>query len=206
MTTKLKTGRPRSAKTNRAGEYVGFRSPKKLKARLEAAAESHGRSLSTEVQSRLEQSLAGEDHLAAMREELGGPATYAILMILGRVLQQTGTIAAMSTRLLPGEVRAHIDAWPRDPYAFMQAAKAAALVLVALQPPGEIVVPEQGSHPDLALDLNLVAANLGELTARTVLSAVADPENAPTDDLQKWGKLVAEMIGSTSPKKKRGAS
>jgi hypothetical protein len=49
--------KPTAAKRKRPGEYIGFRAPPKLKRALEASAKENGRSLSTEVQFRLEISL-----------------------------------------------------------------------------------------------------------------------------------------------------
>lgn len=56
-----KAGRPLTSSKSKAGEYIGFRSPKDLKEKLEQAAQASGRSLSTEVQFRLERSFLDND-------------------------------------------------------------------------------------------------------------------------------------------------
>lgn len=69
-TSSRRPGRPRKSDADATGEYVGFRSPKRLKERLEAAAAANNRSLSTEAQFRLERSFSEEDAMlgAEMRE------------------------------------------------------------------------------------------------------------------------------------------
>jgi hypothetical protein len=59
--TKRKPGRPRTRLEDHPGAHVGFRSSRALKDRLTAAAEQSRRSLSAEVQFRLEQSFRDED-------------------------------------------------------------------------------------------------------------------------------------------------
>lgn len=65
---KRRVGRPRTRLGEGPGDYVGFRAPPELKARLAAAAAATGRSLSTETQFRLEQSFRDDQLLAALAE------------------------------------------------------------------------------------------------------------------------------------------
>lgn len=75
-------GRPPSPdKVETLGEYVGFRSPRELKAKLERAAQDAGRSISTEAQFRLEQSFETDDLFA-------GPSTRAFAMMLAAAVAE----------------------------------------------------------------------------------------------------------------------
>lgn len=75
-------GRPPSPdKAEKPGEFVGFRSPRELKAKLERAAHDAGRSISTEAQFRLEQSFETDELFA-------GPTTRAFAMLLAATVAE----------------------------------------------------------------------------------------------------------------------
>tara|TARA_Y100000310_G_scaffold3997_1_gene4910 strand:- start:160 stop:483 length:324 start_codon:yes stop_codon:yes gene_type:complete len=61
---------------------LGFRPTPEIRSSLEAAADRNGRSVSKEVEVRLEQSFQSE---AAQRDALGGDDIYSLLKLLGSV-------------------------------------------------------------------------------------------------------------------------
>ena len=122
--TKRQVGRPRMRPAEEgAGDYVGFRAPKRLKDDLSKAAAASGRSLSTEAQFRLEQSFA----------EFAYPAEIAALAeLIARVMTEAGELITGMNQLAGHGSRT----WLTDPYAYDQAVKAASHILEMSCPPG----------------------------------------------------------------------
>jgi len=109
-----------------------------LKEQLETAARESGRSLSEEIELRLENSFRGE-----LLEEIFGPALAAILEMVGRGMRDTGQVAGSRAT---GTVSGGFE-WVENPYAFDQAFQAAVVILEALRPSGD---PEIGMPPAYA--------------------------------------------------------
>jgi hypothetical protein len=84
---KAQTKRKRAVKSvrERSGEYVGFRSPAALKEKLEKAAASANRSLSSEAQFRLERSFNEESTIDAL---LGGRETRQVALAVAVALSR----------------------------------------------------------------------------------------------------------------------
>ena len=61
MTATKKMGRPTLPKDQRRGASMGFRPTPEIRQRLEAAAQENGRSMSQEIEHRLERSFIMED-------------------------------------------------------------------------------------------------------------------------------------------------
>lgn len=192
MVEKSKRGRGRPPKpaSARKRNNVTIRLRDDTKHALERDAATNQRSLSEEIESRIERSRIDQDYMAQMRQQLGGSASYALLMIIGRVMHEAGSHAAM---FKGAKTAADVNAWSGNAYAFDQAARAAITVLNALRPPGDATAPRLGQVPG-SLDLDQVAANLGEGFAKTALGAVADPDNAPTADLGQFGRQVRRLL------------
>jgi hypothetical protein len=82
MAKKAKVGRPSISADQRRTAALGFRPTPAIRQWLEQEAANNLRSLSAEIESRLEQSRRDE---AALIETLGGKETYGILRVLGSV-------------------------------------------------------------------------------------------------------------------------
>lgn len=151
-TTKRGPGRP--TKPPRPGERnpLGLRVTAEVKERLERAARESGRSISQEVEMRLERSFAADEHLY---ERFGGRDVYFLASLIGRV--------ALAVKPAP-EARWIDDA---DGAAVIRAA--ADMILGALAP----VTPPR-SRPDEIEDR-------ARLHAASVLAsgAVADARSPP---------------------------
>src|SRR5437868_12650617 len=91
-TAARRVGRPRT-RSDGPGDYVGFRAPRELKERLEAAASRNGRSLSTEAQIRLERSFEKQSLLSEALELAYGPRLAGVLFLLGELMAEVGTSA-----------------------------------------------------------------------------------------------------------------
>lgn len=106
-----------------------------LKARLDAAAKDAGRSLSEEIEHRLETSITAEQHLDQALELWLGPTLCGLVLIVAKAMRDTGMyVGFASTGTLEGSAN-----WPRDPAAYDEAVKAAIAVLEHYRPEGEIV-------------------------------------------------------------------
>ena len=188
MVTEKKARRRPAPKRERQGEYVGFRSPVVLKEKLEAAARSSNRSLSSEAQFRLERSF---EHERVLHEALAlayGPRTAALVLLIARAMHDAGTAEAFNKTFTP-EGAAN---WTDDPDAYEQATKAADTILTSARPPGE---PTKAStFKRLPADHPLHNASMGEGFANTLIDAVSG--RGSTGELQKWAEPLRAMLGS----------
>lgn len=112
---------------------LGLRVTADIKRRLDSAAEKNGRSQSQEAELRLERSFKDEDLLSNVLEIAYGPQLAGMLLSIGWAMEDVGRGAAFTRA---GTLEA-VDNWFNDPYAFDQAAKAAATILLSAQPKGD---------------------------------------------------------------------
>ncbi len=110
---------------------VPLRIPEALRARIEKAAKETGQSMNAEIIDRLEKSFGSEDRL-------GGPRLVELLEAMASAMKITGQTAALAE----SDKVMNQGQWLRLPYAFDQAAKAAAAVLEIHRPLGERDVPQ----------------------------------------------------------------
>jgi hypothetical protein len=105
-------GRPLKPAAARKRNNLTIRVRDALKANLESRAQENQRSLSEEAEFRLEGSFADQGYLEQMQEQLGGATTYALLMILGRVMRETGITARLMS---PPTDKQDVNDWHRHP-------------------------------------------------------------------------------------------
>jgi TraY domain len=163
-----RVGRPRT-RAEGPGDYVGFRSPRELKERLEAAAARSGRSLSTEAQIRLEKSFEKQDLLGGALELAYGPRLAGILMLLAEMTCQVGRMAGFTS----GESGEAMDNWLDDAFAYDQAVTAASTILDAFRPPGDRHLLQKNGK-DAREEIPIVAMPASR--AADVLVALRDPQ------------------------------
>lgn len=133
---KPRRGRPTTQGTAGEKSTLSIRASAELKAKLDAASNQSGRSLSAEAEVRLEQSFRDQQRplLAAMElafgRELGG-----ILIVAGEAMARTRDSRPPTT-------------WDfSEPWICDEMIRAARLVLEAFRPAGEIVAPEDAGPP-----------------------------------------------------------
>lgn len=150
-------------KTGRA--QVGLRVSEEMRQRLEEAAKNSGRSINSEIVSRLDQSFETEDRL-------GGPGLSTLIETVATVMKSTGELSGYYET---SELKKR-GKWMSLPFAFDQAAQAANAVLDIHKPPGKIVVPERTYaevtglgepkvDPKEAAQMSRRFANLGKMFA-----------------------------------------
>src|SRR5205809_7891267 len=112
--TKRGVGRPRTRPDmDSPGDYVGFRTPRKLKQQLSEAAARSGRSLSAETEFRLEHSFDRQDLLGEVLELRFGVPLGGLLMTIGIAMDNGGRAAALVSQL----GKRDRQSWADDPFA-----------------------------------------------------------------------------------------
>lgn len=182
MPAPKKRGRPSLPDEKRKRNNVTIRMTDALKTSLEISADDQGRSLSEEIESRLEASIK---NVREAEELLGGSYVFGILMIIGRAIQHTG---GMINNFKTG---ASTDSpeWLGDPYAYDQAVKAVDQVLEAFRPDGEIA-PPLINDPTKSEVLDEQYIHLTNSAINTALDPV-DPKSGTS---KHWGKSVNRRL------------
>jgi hypothetical protein len=198
---KKRAGRPR--REPKPGERVplGLRVTPELKQKLDAATEGSGRSQSQEAELRLERSFEHQALLPEVLELTYGRPLGGILMAMGRAMQDAGRQGAFSTMFTLEAVQD----WASVPYAYSQAEKAAARILEALRPEGEIVLPPKaiGGHESTEDIAEEFRKHAGVGWANSVLHAIDGWEGAPAD-LRRDGETIRDLLGPVADRLKGG--
>jgi predicted component of type VI protein secretion system len=121
----------------RKSRNLTFRARPELRDRLEAAARGDARSISEEIERRLERSFL-EHHLMFDALELAyGTGLAGILLLVADAMRLAGASASSALTARP----MGIEQWCDNPYAFDQAAQAASAIIEAFRPDGEPKAP-----------------------------------------------------------------
>lgn len=167
MIAKPKRGRPVQADAKRRRRMIGVRLADNVRAAVETEAGKSGRSLSQEIEARVERSLDTPHLLPAVLEAAYGRQLAGLLMVIGRVMADAGQNAGfMST-----PTRSRRDDWPEDLFAYDVASKALAHVVDAFRPIGNVETPPAAESFVKATGFDLDTLSRG--WASGALSAVA---------------------------------
>jgi hypothetical protein len=189
--TARRTGRP--TKPAKPGKRVslGLKVTGEIKQRLDAAAQTSGRTQSQEAEVRLEQSFRDESLLPQILDSAYGRQTAGLLMLLGRGIKEASALAAFSATFSLDAV----DNWMSHPWAYKQAIEAVQLVLDELRPPGDAEPPKiNAGLTAISEDLREAADHIGRGVAVSLLHSVAAPDTAALGDGMKE---VRERLGAT---------
>ena len=86
-TTKKRLGRPPLPPANKRGHTMGFKPTPDIRRRLQDAAAANDRSVSKEIETRLERSFADEE---ARYDDFGGRGGYEIFRVIGSAASALG--------------------------------------------------------------------------------------------------------------------
>jgi hypothetical protein len=126
-------GRPPVPAGQRKGTNFTFRSRGDLHSRLAAAAAQANRSISEEIEWRVQRSFLDQDRAIEALGLIFGPELAGLLLVLGEVMKEVGEQTAyLAEHTLEGARN-----WTAHPFAFANAAAAAKAVLEAFKPPDE---------------------------------------------------------------------
>jgi hypothetical protein len=190
MAQRRYAGRPTTAARKGEKATLGIRASASLKTRLDRAAKENARSLSQESEIRLEQSFRDDEQIPAALRRIYGAQLAGLLLLLGEVLRDVGSMAGFLTTLtLAGR-----DEWMDLPYPYRQACTAVATVMLSLRPEGEPVKPTQFGSGFLS---ERVAQDLGATVPIPFLQALADPaEFAISERLINLASELRPMLGA----------
>lgn len=199
--TKRKTaaksaGRP----TRRAGERLSknrtFRVRAQLDEQLADAAGSSGRSVSEEIELRLEQSFTKQHSMLEALDLIFGRENAALSMViaeLGKIINLSAALLALAR----GKSEFKKACWIEDPILFNEFSSTLSLLLEGLRPKGELDVPkmfpgEQNSQSPEAQFQKLwekMMLNLGKRTAGRILA-----QPSPALENTGWAALLRERL------------
>lgn len=176
-------GRPPVSPDARRSKNFTFRSRAALHEKLSAAANGASRSISEEIEYRLEQSFEGERRAY---EVFGNREVYGIMRVIGAAIHEAGSAAGFyASHSSEGAAQ-----WLRQPWAYDQAVKAAMRVFEALRPAGRPTPPKRLAHKNLGRDF---ASGILNEIARS--KARVSPANVSrTKELRReLGSLAARL-------------
>jgi len=190
-----KRGRPPKPVEDRRRNNVTIRLRDATKAQLEVEASRSQRSVSDEVETRLEQSFRAESLFNEILQAKFGRPLTGLLLAMGYAMHEAGRMSAFqSTYTLEG-----MDAWAENAHAFDQAAKAASHVLEAFRPYDEIVTPPQAALSPVEMGQGFANGILGDIAGRPA-----------TEEGRRRGDEIRPLLGSLAeikpqPKQRRGS-
>lgn len=195
--TKAKSaGRP----TRRAGERLSknrtFRVRAQLDEELADAAGSSGRSVSEEIELRLEQSFTKQQSMLESLDLIFGRENAALSMVIAE-LGKMINLSAGQLALSRGKSEPKKACWIDDPFLFNEFSSTLNLLLEAMRPKGEIDLPkifssEQSSRSFDAQSQNAWEAMMRNLGTRTAGAILALP--APPLEKTGWAALVRDRL------------
>jgi hypothetical protein len=183
---KHRPGRPPLKPGDRKNFNFTFRSRGELRNQLEAAAARSSRSVSEEIEHRLDRSFHTQELLFDALEAIYGEGTAAILLAIGKLMRDAGRSAGFrATFTLDGA-----DQWFNNPYAYDQVAQGVGRFLQALKPAGEIELPASARmrHGPPELNFKFLAEKHGELFAAGLLAEIGAGETADAALVQRYAK------------------
>lgn len=182
-----KLGRPKLPPEKKRLASTGFRPTPEVRAKLEAAARENNRSLSSEIESRLERSLGQEEDLY---QSFGGKHVYAMARMLAA--------AVMAAESQTGK------RWQEDEETYLLAKGTIEALLGALGPKQSGLVAEK-EMIERAEALVLAAKSSQTPAARAVFQYGPDLDHALRSSTE-WGKFRERILqrnpGIAPPKSK----
>ncbi len=157
--------------------------------RINDAAIQAGRSLSEEIEFRLERSLDDQNRLKEALELALGPRVAGITLLSGFAAKAAGDHAMVFSG---GPLNVSERPWLENPFAFSQVSAAIAEIIKGVKPDGEPVEPAllQSLPSD---ELREVARNSGRAAAAAVCRAIAFPDDS--GPLGPWARVINEWLG-----------
>jgi hypothetical protein len=156
-------GRPARHVGERLSKNRTFRVRGQLDDQLSAAAEKSGRSVSEEIEFRLERTFADEQSLFEGLDLAYGSENVALAMTLAELMRSVGSSAPLLALARSKTDHPHAT-WLDDPFLFNEVVAAINVVLESLRPGGEIAAPK--NYQD-----NL--RGIGKRSAHAILAVLA---------------------------------
>jgi hypothetical protein len=192
MPKKPRLGRPPLKAVNRRKHTLSVRVREKLRRQLEQSAEEEGRTLSQEVEFRVEQSFDRTELVFDSMKLAYGAELAGLLMLIGRAMSGAGRTSGLKGNT----VQFTGTEWLADPFAYEQALNAAVAVLKGLRPPGRAVAAGGDAKFAETMKVFMRTSNSnswGESYGKSVLDVLRGKESVvrATD----WIERVKELLG-----------
>jgi hypothetical protein len=175
-------GRPARRTGERLSKNRTFRVREQLDEQLFHAAGSSGRSVSEEIEFRLEQSFTKQESMLEALDLIYGRENAALSMVfaeLGRAIGMWAPLAATVRKK-----KTQNASWLDDPYLFDQFKLALNALLEGVRPEGEADLPKNSLIPRLGMEEPLT--RLGEILAGRILAS-----SNPILEKTGWAALVS---------------
>ena len=195
MPKKARLGRPPLKAVDRRKHIMSVRVREKLRRQLEQSAEEEGRTLSQEVEFRVEQSFDRTELIFDSMKLAYGAELAGLLMLVGRAMSGAGRLSGLKGNT----VQYTGTEWLADPYAYEQALNAAVAVMRALRPPGRPIAA--GGDAKFTENMNVLmrtsnSNSWGEYYGKSVLDALRGKESVVS--ATGWIERVKELLGPAS--------
>lgn len=199
-TKKRGRGRPPKPEAERKRNNVTVRLRDATRAALEKWAKENQRSLSEEIETRLERSALDQGQLAAAMEATYGRWLAGLLQVIGAAAQDAGRTAGlmstMSAAISPAGTnwQAGVEGfhtWQTNPFGFNEAAVAISAVVEEFRPADAVVAPPGDLTASSGEPSNIGVVGKGMAIRRIVAINQYDPESADG----AWAKPIREQLG-----------
>ncbi len=193
MPKKPRRGRPPLKPDSRRSYKLSVTIRERLRRQLEQSAEEEGRTLSQEVEYRIERSFERAELMWEMMELAYGREAAALLVVMARAMADAGRASGYRHSPTGNEGASWLD----DRFAYEQAQKAAATILEKFKPPKWTEQPNISNERFLetmrVLTKSTDSKTWGEWFAKNVLDGLRGEESTVKD--QRWINRTKDMLG-----------
>lgn len=191
------TGRPPRRTGERLSKNRTFRVRPQLDEQLTLAALHSGRSVSEEIELRLEQSFAKQESMFHALDLVYGRENTAIAMVVAELAIALGTHAPLASFARGKPEPYQAGGWLKDPFLFNEFVGALNLMFEGMRPDGKTGTPTEGPWPegergnDMRAETNDMLKDVGqrklaELLARTNLNF----------ELSGWATRASDLLSA----------
>ena len=192
MAKKPRRGRPPLKPDNRRSYKLSVTIREKLRRQLEESAAAEDRTLSQEVEFRIERSFDRAELIFNSMTLAYGPELAGLVILVARAMAGAGRVS----RRKESGLEFSREGWLTEPFAYEQALHAAVAVLKGLRPTGRANAPS--GDPRLVESMNVLmktsrSSSWGEWYGKNVLDALRGEGSIVNSD--EWLERVKEMLG-----------
>jgi hypothetical protein len=191
--TEKGAGRPARRAGERLSKNRTFRVRPQLDEQLADAAGSSGRSVSEEIELRLEQSFTKQQSMLEALDLIFGRENAALAMVIaeiGKNINWSAALLALARKNEPKQA-----CWFNDLFLFNEFSSTVSLLLEAMRPPGDLIVPdmfpsEHGQRESqFQTTFERMLKNLGARTAGAIFALPAPPLKTTG-----WAALIRDRL------------
>jgi hypothetical protein len=187
---------------------LGIRTTKALKDALLETSKASGRSITQEIEIRLERSLDNQRHLVDVLELAFGRQVAGMMLVFGCLMKDVVSFTDLVATHRPGEpapdfqdlravLRPRALPWLSSPEVFADVAASIVTLLNVIAPGDKEPALLAGLRRTLEGQQERSPCGRGSLLAVHLASAIADPDNETFADLEPWARLIRNWLGES---------